>query len=114
MKPISHLLASEAEPGSFPIFLQRRASSDPAAKTWHCFTCRTIAPREIKPGLYLRRSCACEERQHEEREAASIRQQIQSEQRAQTCGWMGPEWAEPRLEGLTFAAFDRRRQAAGI
>jgi DNA replication protein DnaC len=109
MERASLLLGSESVQGSFAVFLERRASPDPTAKTWRCPVCGTILPREIKPGLYLRRSCACEEQQREEREAAGIRQQIQAAQRAQTFGWMGQEWVEPHLEDFTFAAFDRRR-----
>ena len=103
-------MALPAGNASFHAFLRRRASANPAEKTWVCPICGTMMPREIKPGLYLRRSCACEERQREAREREMIRQQIQAEQRAQTFTWIGQEWVEPRLERLTFATFDRTRQ----
>lgn len=96
---------------SFHLFLRRHASANPAEKTWVCPTCGTMKPREIKPGLYLRRLCACEERQREAQERDMIRQQIQAERQAQTFTWIGPEWGEPRLERLTFASFDRTHQA---
>jgi DNA replication protein DnaC len=104
-------MALPAGNASFHVFLRRRASANPAEKTWVCLTCGPMMPREIKPGLYLRRSCACEERQREAREREVIRQQIQAEQRAQTFAWIGQEWVEPHLERLTFATFDRTRQA---
>jgi DNA replication protein DnaC len=100
----------EYSPASFATFLQRRASSDPAAKTWFCPTCGTIRPREIKPGLYLRRPCACEIRQREAQEVDVLRRQMQADQQAQTFRWIGQAWAEPHLEQLTFATFDQALQ----
>jgi DNA replication protein DnaC len=106
-----HITWPEHMLSSFAAFLHQRASSDPADKTWVCPTCGTILPREIKPGLYLRRTCACEVRLREAREVEMLRRQVQADQRAQTFGWIGQEWAEQRLEQLTFATFDRQRQA---
>src|SRR5579883_92252 len=99
------------EHGSFAAFLRRHAGTDPAEKTWACPTCGTIPPYEVKPGLYLRRSCTCEEHQREAREMATIRRQVQAQQVAQTFTWIGQEWVERNLENLTFASFDRQRQA---
>lgn len=95
---------------TFATFLQHRASTDPADTTWVCPTCGPIRPCEIKPGLYVRRTCACEIRQREAQEIADLRRQMQADQRAQTFRWMGPMWAEPHLERLTFATFERARQ----
>lgn len=105
-----HLSWPKQEQSSFAAFLQRHASPDPVEKTWRCPTCGTIRPREIKPGLYLRRPCACEQRQREAREREAIRYQMQIDQRAQTFRWIGQEWAEQHLEALTFATFERQRQ----
>lgn len=95
---------------SFSTFLRHHASANPGEKTWVCPICGTILPREIKPGLYLRRLCVCEERRRETREREAIRQQIQAEQRTQTFTWIGREWVEPNLERLTFATFDQAKQ----
>lgn len=95
---------------SFQHFLQQHASIDPAEKTWMCPTCGPVAPREIKPGLYLQRHCACEERQREQNEVEALRTEIQATQAAQTFTWIGREWADLNLERLTFASFERQRQ----
>ncbi len=105
-----HVTWPDQQPASFAAFLRRRASSDPADKTWTCPTCGIIPPCEVKPGLYLRRTCACEIRQREAREMAALRRQMQAEQCAQTFRWIGQAWAEQHLEHLTFATFDRQRQ----
>jgi DNA replication protein DnaC len=102
-----HVTWPEHLPASFETFLQRHASSDPTDKTWVCPTCGTIRPREIKPGLYLRRTCACEIRQQEAREVERLRRQMQADQQAQTFRWIGQAWARSHLEQLTFATFDR-------
>ncbi|HVU70430.1 MAG TPA: DnaA/Hda family protein [Ktedonobacteraceae bacterium] len=98
------------EHGSFGAFLRRRASTDPAVKTWVCPSCGTITPYEVKPGLYLRRPCPCEVRQREAKEAEEIRRHLQAARCAHTFTWIGQEWVEPGLERLTFASFDRTRQ----
>jgi DNA replication protein DnaC len=98
------------ENSTFATFLAHRASPDPAEKTWVCATCGTILPREIKPGLYLRRSCACEERLREQQELAALRVQVREAQARQTFAWIGQEWADPGLETLTFASFERQHQ----
>lgn len=107
---IERLHISLPENESFTRFLQHRASTSPAEKTWICSTCGTIAPREIKPGLYLRRPCACEEHQREQRETEALRAQLQTALTAQTFTWMGSEWADVNLERQTFASFERQRQ----
>jgi DNA replication protein DnaC len=99
------------EQGSFAAFLSHHASANLAEKTWTCPTCGQITPREIKPGLYVRRACACERHQREAREMETLRNQVQAAQAAQTFAWIGQEWVEPNLERLTFATFDRPRQA---
>jgi|SRR5579883_857737 DNA replication protein DnaC len=98
------------EDDSFRAFLQRHASASPAEKTWICPTCGTILPREIKPGLYLRRPCPCEERARERREIEALRAQLQTAQAAQTFAWIGEAWADRSLEQQTFASFERERQ----
>jgi DNA replication protein DnaC len=105
-----HFSWPQQEQSSFAAFLHRHAGPDPAEKTWICPTCGTLRPREIKPGLYVRRPCACEQRQREARELEAIRRQMQADQRAQTFRWIGQQWAEPHLEALTFATFERQRQ----
>ncbi len=98
------------EDDSFRAFLQRHASTSAQEKTWVCPACGTIRPREIKPGLYLRRPCACEERQREQREIAALRAQLQAAQAVQTFTWLGAAWADVNLEQQTFASFERERQ----
>src|SRR5579883_3303763 len=102
--------SSEHPSSSFAAFLRRRASVDPREKTWVCPICGTIPPYEVRPGLYVRRPCACEARHREEQERAAIRCQMQADQRAQTFRWIGQEETEHALEALTFAAFERTRQ----
>jgi DNA replication protein DnaC len=97
------------EDGTFEAFLRRRGKANHAEAIWTCSTCGTISPIEIRPGLYLRRSCACEDRRREAQELHAIRLQLQEEQRAQTFAWIGQAWAEPRLDRLTFATFERAR-----
>lgn len=105
---------SEHTSSSFAAFLRRRASADPQEKTWVCSTCGTIHPYEVRPGLYVRRPCACEIRHREEREHAAFRRQRLEDQRAQTFRWIGQETTEHALEALTFAAFERERQPYGF
>lgn len=107
---MERLRMSFPENASFTAFLQRHASTSPAEKTWACPICGTIAPREIKPGLYLRRPCPCEVRARERREVEAIRTQLQATQAVQTFIWIGSEWADVSLEEQTFASFERGRQ----
>ncbi len=107
---MERLRLSLPENASFTAFLQHHGSPNPVEKTWACPTCGTIDPREIKPGIYLRRPCSCEVRARERREVETLRTQLQATQAAQTFAWVGSEWADMNLEQQTFVSFERGRQ----
>lgn len=93
--------------------VRRVASTDPGTKTWICPHCGEIPARALRqaPGYYIRQSCACEEREREQRAQG----QLQAEQRAsnqeQVYTWIGRDWADLTLREKTFVAFERSRQS---
>lgn len=103
-------------PLSTALARQARATEPPPAEfIWSCPTCGLIEPYALPSGRWIRRSCACERKQREERERQESLATWRHDQLVRTFGgWLGSHWIDnPFIEKMaskTFKTYDPMRQ----